>query len=39
VGGAESCGVEEEPLEWQRLGWPGKIKLAAKASAKALGAN
>jgi hypothetical protein len=35
--GAESCGPEEEPLQFERLGWPGKIKLAARATAKAFG--
>jgi hypothetical protein len=39
AGRGESCGPDEEPLEWQRLGWPGKLKLAATATAKALGAN
>lgn len=39
AGSAETCGPEEETLEWQRLGWPGKIKLAARTTAKAFGAN
>jgi hypothetical protein len=39
AGSAESCGPDEEPLEFERLGWPGKIKLAARATAKAFGLN
>lgn len=39
VGGSQSCGQDEEPLEWQRLGWPGRMKLAASAAAKAFSAN
>ena len=39
AGAAETCGPDEEPLEWQRLGWPGKIKLAAKAAGRAFGGN
>jgi len=39
VGGSESCAQDEEPLDWRRLGWPGRIKLAASTTAKAFGAN
>ena len=34
-----SCAQDEEPLEWGRLGWPGRIKLAAATTAKAFGGN
>jgi len=37
--GSEPCGPDQEPLEWRRVGWAGKIKLAAGAAAKVLGAN
>ena len=37
--GEEPCRPDEEPLETGRLGWPGKIKLAAKAAAKVCGAD
>ncbi|MGO9258729.1 MAG: hypothetical protein ACLQU1_20775 [Bryobacteraceae bacterium] len=39
AGSAESCAPDEEPLEFERLGWPGKLRLAARAAAKAFGAN
>ncbi len=37
--GDEPCFPDEEPLEWQRLGWPGRVKLGARATAKAFGAK
>src|ERR1051325_12206858 len=37
VGSADSCGPDEEPLDWRELGWPGRIKLAARTTAKAFG--
>jgi hypothetical protein len=39
VTGSESCGPNEEPLEWRRLGWYSRIKLTGRTAAKALGAN
>ncbi|SPE42315.1 hypothetical protein SBA3_5180001 [Candidatus Sulfopaludibacter sp. SbA3] len=36
---AESCGPEEESLEFRRLEWPGPLKLAAQSTAKAFGVN
>jgi hypothetical protein len=36
---AAPCRADEEPLEFRRLGWPGSLKLAAQATAKAFGAN
>ena len=39
VEGSETCAADEEPLEFKRLGWPGRLKLAAQTTAKALGAN
>jgi hypothetical protein len=39
AGSGETCSPGEEPLDARRLGWPGRIKLAAKAAAKAFGAN
>jgi hypothetical protein len=39
VSGSESCGPDEERLEWRRLGWFGRIKLTGRTAAKAFGAN
>ena len=39
VNGSEPCGPDEEPLEWRRLGMPGRIKLAVRTAAKAFRPN
>jgi hypothetical protein len=39
VSGSQSCGRDEEPLKWRRLGWFGRMKLAANTAAKAFSAN
>ena len=39
VAESQSCRQDEEPLAWRRLGWAGRIKLAASTAAKAFSAN
>jgi hypothetical protein len=39
VSAEEPCSAEEQPLDWNVLGYVGKLKLAGSTVAKALGAN
>jgi len=39
VSGSETCGTNEEQLEWRRMGIPGRIRLAARTVGEAFGLN
>lgn len=39
VSSDEPCSPDEQPLEWEILGWASKLKLVGNTIVKAVGAN